>query len=508
MNIVVIGGGTAGSIAALLLKNNFPEHEVISVISSAIGTVGPGEGTTPLIKTVLDELNISEAEFLEYGQGTRKLGIVFKNWNRDGIDYLQPFSNPIKDTKIFKNEESYCRASSVAIKLKHSLDLLNPQSLAAKNKMIPIDKSDYPDLGYHIDSSKLVQLFHSTMIERGIKIIDDIVVDLKTDLENNIKTLILQSGNTLNCDLVIDSSGFKRLLIGKHYNENFINLKKQLPIDRAIAAILPIDEFAGPYTESIALDYGWSWKIPLQHRYGCGYAYDSSYITDEQAEEELRKLYGNDLQIVNRFKFESGFFENVLVKNCLAIGLASGFFEPLEATSIDGTIFTIQNFIKTGIANKILNGKETNEDRHNFNNRIMQTNRRIATFLFMHYITNKTNTKFWTEFRNKNSLQTDNAKIFDHMIGSFNKNKINKDIMNEILQHGFDWFELSTWYTVYAGNGNINIEEELDNNILIEYNSVIQKVENVMKNNFKPIYKNNKENDEYNQRAKKYQRRT
>jgi tryptophan halogenase len=197
------------------------------------------------------------------------------------------------------------------------------------------------------------------------------------------------------------------------------------------------------HTESIAMNYGWSWRIPLQHRFGCGYVYDSKHITKEEAIEEVKEKFGNSIEIVNHFSFNPGYYKTPLVKNCLSIGLASSFFEPLEATSIHTSILMCNRFINV-YADEYFKDKDK-DIADKYNKAISSFNEDILSFLYFHYMTNKENTDFWKNFTINNIIPRKTKDYLD---------KINNDFFTTpfIDNNRFRMFNVTSWMTVYFGN--------------------------------------------------------
>jgi tryptophan halogenase len=452
-NIVIVGGGTAGCISSLLLKNKLQDANVIMVASKSIGILGPGEGLTPNIHRVLNDLSIDHKTFIKETKGTIKNGIKFTGWSEEEswfhgfYDLISDKKNIFEDKNVFFDIYKYCVSNN------KNLDEINYSSVISdSNKVLISDDNNY---SFHIDSRLMVNFFEKECIARGINIIDGIVKDFISDSNNKITSLIMEDGSTINCDFVVDCTGFKRKIIGEFYNSKWVSVKKYLPATDAIACKLSISKIIPPYTEAIAMDYGWSWKIPLQHRYGCGYVYDKRYISKDQAEAEMIKKFGNDLEILGNFSFDPGYFENIWIENCLAIGLSSQFFEPLEATAIETSIGTLFMFIDYYLDDYI-NGKISNNGMNSkisFNKIIKTRNEAIVSFLYLHYYTNKKNTSFWKNFKNDHPA----PKFLIHDVKNFIENMKTGQIDNQISTTP-SW-PLSSWLSVYAGNkigGNFN----------------------------------------------------
>jgi tryptophan halogenase len=238
---------------------------------------------------------------------------------------------------------------------------------------------------------------------------------------------------------VIDCTGFSRKIIGQVFKEEWVNYKDSLPVDRALPFFISNNtEKIPPYTEAIAMKYGWVWKIPVQGRYGCGYVFDSDYVSDEEIKKEIVETFG-DVEIPRFFSFKAGYFKNTWVKNCVALGLSSGFIEPLEATSIWVTIASLNIMLRD--CEQGFFGNE--QSKVFYNNKIRKLNEQIKDFIQLHYITKRNDSPFWKEYQTKNKIATS--------ILEFNKCK-NAIEMSEVSKKYFKPF-----LDVYSVFGGVNI---------------------------------------------------
>lgn len=468
-DIVIVGGGTAGCFSALLFKQRYPHLNVKMIRSTAIGIVGPGEGLTPMINRVLMDLNISEEEFMRETGGTLKTGIKFTNWSKTKPYYFHAFDDLIEDSpNIFGGVQNFNKYYDIALSKDVNIDSINfAAQYSYMNKVTLDNKKSY---AFHIDSRKAVAFLEKCAVERGIEIIDGIVEKINNDSRGYIESIDLDNGQSVRCDFVVDASGFRKLILGKHFGVEWISTKKHLPSASAIACIKKINpnEPIPPYTESIALDYGWAWKIPLQHRYGCGYVYSDKYITAEEAEEELKSVLGDDVEVVGRFTFEPGYLKHTVFNNAMAVGLAATFIEPLEATAIDSVVNTLYGFLdyhfKDFLEDKPENTKE-------FNDFCERANEALTSFIYLHYVTKKTNTEFWSDFT-KNFPYPESevyglARVMDNL-----KNKKYDDPCFRPPS-----WKLSSWITIYAGNElNEDNHQEFDKELFMEYTRIQQKI--------------------------------
>lgn len=426
-DVVVVGGGTAGWLTALFVRKKLPNLNVTLIESSEIGILGAGEGTTPHFINLLKDLNISLLDIFKHANGTIKNGIKFTNWNGDSKSYFHPFF----DEKTLLTDPFFVGKK---IAQGDNLDSLVPSALISSVYKAKIqlnqanDFIDYGNCALHFDARLLASFLKKIGIERGVKLVDGIVKTFDRDDNNNIVSLTLENNQTLQLDFLFDCTGFKRMFIGKHYKSEWVTYKNNLPVNKAIAFFIPDSSTkVPPYTEAIAMKYGWVWKIPVQGRFGCGYVFDSNSINEQQAVEELKQTFG-EIEIARSFSFEPGCYKELWKGNCIALGLASGFIEPLEATSIWVTILTLQNFL-----NNISGASEKNKRATEVFNRTMHTlNEQILAFIYFHYITKRTDTDFWKNFRSKNT-QPEYYNAIEN-----EKDYINYNDLGKVLPGSFD----------------------------------------------------------------------
>ena len=450
-NFAIVGGGTAGWITALYVKRYYPASKVTVIASSEIGILGAGEGTTPHFITFLKEVNIDLPGVMKAAKATLKSGIKFTNWNGDGKSYHHPFAqNELDHTQLgtFWSTTSLFDLEQLA--KGNNLNSLIFSAQASENLLCPFKEDPntpngmkaVTDVALHFDANLLAEYLKSVAIERGIIHIDNKVVGFNADDSGNINNIILDGNAEVPCNFVFDCSGFHRLIIGKFYNSQWNSYGKSLPVKKAIPFFIPNDiDSISPVTESVAMKYGWMWKIPVQGRYGCGYVFDSDFITPEQAKQELDQTLGFEVNSPRTFSFDPGSYEKVWINNCLAIGLSQGFVEPLEATSIWVTINSLRYWLEHIAA------VTDNDDRvrQKFNTKIKGINDAVLEFIHLHYRTSRTDSEFWTTFRDKNS-STDNIKRFEE--------EIQHSIPGpEFFRSFHDYFPAQSWHYVASGVG-------------------------------------------------------
>jgi len=412
-NIVILGGGTAGWLTALLVRVFYPSYEISLVESDEIGILGAGEGTTPHFVKILEFLGIDLPSVIKECKATLKLGIHFKNWHGNDDSYFHGFEsstplNPVKNGDLFPfamlvkriakgqhlDDIFFGKLLAKFKKVPFSLETLNKNSSNSKTVL-----KKHASHALHFDARLLASFLRKKAESRGIRRIEGIVTSFISDDDGNIKSLELKDGSTINLDFIFDCSGFQRLITGKHFGEEWVSYKDFLPLDTALPFFLPHDNDVAPETEAIAMKYGWVWKIPVEGRYGCGYVFDSSYIDEVKAKEELEEFFGQKIESPKTFKFEAGSFRDIFIKNSFAVGLAQGFIEPLEATSIWINNINIFEFLKMdGINTK------SESKRKKINENAYKRNESVANFIYSHYITPRQDTDFWKDFKSKNKV--------------------------------------------------------------------------------------------------------
>jgi tryptophan halogenase len=441
-NYVVVGGGTAGWLTALYVKKKFPYGDVTVIASSKIGILGAGEGTTPQFLEFLDEVDIPVSEIIKNCGATFKNGIKFTNCNGDSEYYYHGFKEDI----TLDPELSYLHLEKIA--QGENLDEFNFTQHISEKQRVKYRKQDLEKFGgdaLHFNARELAQYFERVATSRGVKLIDAELVDILSDEDKNITGFNLNDDTSIDADFVFDCTGFQRLIIGKFYNSKWISYKESLPVNRAIPFFLDNDsKDLPPYTESIAMKYGWMWKIPVQGRYGCGYVFDKNLVSDDDIKKEIEDYIGHPVTFLTVFNFEAGAYEQVWIKNCCAVGLSAGFIEPLEATSIWVQIQTLRFFVQS--FSGYLQGRDLSVEYLNVN--IQRMNKVILNFLYYHYITKRTDTTFWSDFTKDNIVPEGIELLTKHLETSLPDQVFFKEL-DDLL--GYSAFNDQSWYSVGAG---------------------------------------------------------
>ncbi|MES2987225.1 MAG: tryptophan halogenase family protein [Pseudomonadota bacterium] len=403
-SIVIVGGGTGGWMSAATLSRILTtEYASITLIESdEIGIVGVGEATIPQMATFNRMLGIDEDQFMRETQGSFKLGIQFVNWGKQGHTYYHPFGKIGLDMQGVSFHAYYLRLHQMGEA--PSFDDWSLQATASKaNKfMRPIDAGNSPlseiPYAFHFDAGLYAKFLRRFAEERGVVRREGKIVDVKLRGEDGfVQSVVLENGDEIEGDLFIDCSGFRGLIIEQALKAGFTDWSQYLPCNRAVAVPCEsVDEWT-PYTRSTAHTAGWQWRIPLQHRIGNGHVFSVDYMSEDEATGILLKnLDGKPLADPRTVRFTTGHRNQLWVKNCVALGLAGGFIEPLESTAIW--------LIQSGLSRLLSmfpdrDFRQADIDRYN---RIMTTDyEEIRDFIILHYhATERDDSPFWNYCRN------------------------------------------------------------------------------------------------------------
>ena len=403
-NIVVVGGGSAGWMAAAGLAHVLGREYAVRVIESdEIGIVGVGEATVPHLKIYNNILGIDEIEFVKKTQGTFKLGIQFNDWGRIGDSYVHGFGSIGHDygwlpfhqywLKLFQSG----KAGDIGAYSLNTAAAPVGKFMASATDVPPTSPLANIAYAYHFDAGLYARYLRTFAEARGVRRTEGKIVQtlLRPD-DGFVEAVLLESGEKVTGDLFIDCSGFRGLLIEQALHTGYEDWTHWLPCDRAMA--VPCENVGPPtpYTRSSARAAGWQWRIPLQHRTGNGYVYSSRHLSDDEAAASLlRNLDGRPLADPRPLRFTTGMRKKFWNKNVIAIGLASGFMEPLESTSI----YLIQSGILRLI--NLLPERDFSPvvvDRYNAQARFEYE--RIRDFLILHYCaTQRNDSEFWNYCR-------------------------------------------------------------------------------------------------------------
>lgn len=400
MKIVILGGGTAGWLAALFLAKSNPTYNITVIASSKIGVLGAGEGVTGELMDVITghygDLGIDPADFLQKTNAMPKYGILHKNWTKQtNKDYFAPIDGTPTSLQIPDSVFTYITAVDKENLYKGTFfgNLLD-------NNISPISKitntTDISTYAFHIDARLAAKyLEHVAVSSHNCSLVDDKVTNVNLSTNGYVQSLTLESENQIEGDFFIDSSGFARVIINK-LDAKWISYKKHLPVNAAIPFFLDYEENEKPkfYSVAHAQSSGWYWEAGTSSRKGAGYVYCDDFITQDQAHEEIEKTLGRKVDPLTHFKFDTGRLENVWIKNCLAIGLCAAFAEPLEATSIHATIKQLSQFNFEFLKPSIDDTLNPASIKH-YNSKIATMYDDYKDFLVSHYLGGRNDSEFW-----------------------------------------------------------------------------------------------------------------
>jgi tryptophan halogenase len=501
-NIVVVGGGSAGWLTALTAKKKYPDLNVIVIESKDIGILGAGEGSTPYMPAFLETLDISFEDLVKNCDATVKNGIKFTNWNSKDDFYYHGFSFTDSSLGTESLSSKFLSANPMllsSIMLNNDVRDVDFTEMVSENNKVPfvIEKnkdgktlSDYKRLGYtsfHFNATKLAARFREIGVERGIQVFENTITNVSLDKDNNVTSLQLDDNSKILCDFVFDCSGFHRLIIGKTFNSKWKSYKEFLPTDSAIPFFLDMTDKIPPYTEAIAMKYGWMWKIPLQNRFGCGYVYDSSLISEAEAIKEVEDYLGFVPHYPRKdkggFSFSPGAFEEPWQNNCVAVGLAANFVEPLEATSLWVSMVELTEIFAS--PDFLINNCP--EIRAEFNKIVVNMNDDILNFIYFHYMSLRKDTPFWEKFSYENAPEdlkkkldawqkrmpgkTDNGNHWSSkswfLVGSAQE-KINKDLAKQYIEMSSEYKTGIDRYDYYKKYREYKVSECVDHRQFLE----------------------------------------
>jgi tryptophan halogenase len=445
--IIIVGGGTAGWMAAAALSRIRAGRPVaITLIESEeIGTVGVGEATIPPFLDFNRLLEIDERDLLSMVQGSFKLGIQFVNWGKIGDSYIHPFGNygyQVDGISFHHVWHKYQQAGD-----KRPIQVFNVETMAAHfgrfARTEDYQRDDLPPVNYayHIDAGRYARYLRNYAEARGVVRREGKISDVTLDNESGfVSSVTMENGDVLKGDLFIDCSGFRGLLIEQALKTGYDDWSNYLPCNRAVALPCLREDGSGPlpYTRATAHSAGWQWQVPLQHRNGNGHVYCNEYMSDDEAHSILvNNIAGKPGAEPNFLRFVTGRRKKFWNKNVVALGLASGFMEPLESTSL--------HLVNTGINKLIallyLDGV-TQAQQDAFNRLTGKEYARIRDFLILHYnSTTRDDSPFWNYCRNMPVPDSLTEKV-----ELFRQN-------GQIFREDDELFTETSWAAVMMGQG-------------------------------------------------------
>ena len=450
--IVIVGGGTAGWMAAAALSKRLdPRHvQIVLIESDEIGTVGVGEATIPHLSVFNDMAGINEDKFLAASQGTFKLGIEFVDWGAKGERYFHPFGPHGQDLRGVHFHQLYLREAE-----RRSLPDIREWSMSGvaaelgrfgrpgPDSRLPLSQLTY---AFHFDASLYAGFLRKRSEAEGTTRIEGKIVDVSLDSQSgNVQSVTLADGRTVEGDLFIDCSGFRGLLIEEKLSAGYEDWSRWLPCDRAAAIACEHSAPPDPFTRSTARSAGWQWRIPLQHRMSNGLVYSSAHMSREQGEQTLlANLEGKPAAAPRHLSFTAGRRRVAWSANVVSLGLASGFIEPLESTSI--------HLVQVGITRllALFPDKRFNPvEREEYNRQMRDITEDIRDFIILHYkATRRDDSEFWNYCRTMSVPDTLATKM------DLWRSK------GRVFREGHELFGTPSWVAVLLGQGIVPEECE------------------------------------------------
>lgn len=435
-DFAIVGGGNAGYISALILRNAFPSKSIKIIQSKSIGIIGVGESSSEQFDSFCEFCNIDTCDFILKTKTTFKNGVYFKGWSDE--DFLHSIS-PESVSISLKGFFPYLHKAVANNRPNYELN----QCGQWKNK-VPLlyfnNLNHTPTKQFHFDTYQLNLYLKERCLKQGILIVEDDIVDVDIDSYTGDITSV-NGTQKYYANFFIDCTGFSRLLIEKTLGVKWKSYSEYLPLDSAIAFATEEMEEYNMYTKSTARDYGWSWQIPTQGRTGNGYVFCEKFINETQAHEEMERVYGKKLDIVKTFKFDPGRMEKAWYKNCYAVGLSQSFVEPLEATAMGSVVQQMFAFIHYYPSYSIDECNQVVNDI--FDN--------IFDYVQAHYLTKREDTPFWRDIKNTLNITPSLQILLDKWKRRFpQSNDINGkwnmfSAVNYIpILYGLKWFDIET----------------------------------------------------------------
>jgi tryptophan 7-halogenase len=435
--VVIAGGGTAGWVAAAALSKQLGKLiDVVLVESDQIGTVGVGEATIPPMRVFHSLLGIDEQEFMRATEAVFKLGISFKNWGQIGDHYIHPFGTTGQGSFLADFQHFWLHGKSKGIDAEFGEYSFEIQ--AAKANKFATSKNSSINYAYHLDATRYAQYLRQFSENLGTTRIEGKIQQVQQHPDGDIKALLLESGEVVEADLFIDCTGFAGLLIDKTLKTPYEDWSHWLPCNSAIAIQTESVEPAKPYVTCTAHQAGWQWHIPLQHRVGNGNVFCSDFMSDDQAKQHLLdNVKGKVLTEPRVIKYKTGRRTLFWNRNCVALGLSSGFVEPLESTSIymfmNGIVRLMKMFPFNGV---------TQQSTDEYNKQSIAELENIRDFIILHYhATSREDSEFWRYCKNMSVPDS-----LSHRMELFRETGL-------AFQGERELFRLESWTHVMLGQG-------------------------------------------------------
>jgi len=436
--VVIAGGGTSGWLSAYSLVSRLGKVVDITLVESdQIGTIGVGEATIPTIRAYHHLIGIDEQEFMSATQATFKLGIQFDHWGQKNDSYFHSFGEIGQRSWMAEFHEFWMEAKAQGFG--GSLEDYCLELKAAKANKFATKAGKKPiNYAYHFNATAYATFLRSKSESAGVKREEGFIEQVKKDKTGNITSLTLGNGKEILGDFFIDCTGFRALLIGEHLDVGYEDWSHYLAADSAIAVQTKSVEEPRPYTQAMAHSAGWQWRIPLQGRVGNGIVYSSKFLSDDEARSTLMaNLTAEQITEPRQLRFTTGRREKAWHKNCVAIGLSSGFLEPLESTSIHLVTTALLRLMKM-----FPFGGNTALLAEQYNREVQLEAETIRDFIILHYhLTERDDNPFWDHYRTMEIPES-----LAHRMAIFKEN-------------GYAWlddvglFRVDSWVQVMMGQG-------------------------------------------------------
>ena len=432
-DLIVLGGGNAGLMAALYLRAAYPAMNITVVKSDKIGTIGVGEGSTEHWTYFANATGTLKREIIEEAGATLKAGIRFENWHGDGTSYYHSLGEHMSLMDAFTG----IPYSMMRLIGEGQDDRALLWDLAVKGKFTKNAEQLFSQ--FHFDSVKLNNLFLRKCAERHINIIDAEITDAILDDQGFVESIVDVNNIKYAADFFIDSSGFKRVIASK-LGATWVDWSAHLPMNSAIAFPSPYQEDIPAYTLAKSMSSGWQWRSPVQDRFGNGYVFCDAFISEEQAIAEIQKDFPDVIEIGRKVSFVSGCVDRAWIKNCVSIGLSSNFVEPLEASNISTTV---QQTRLLAVGLSTWNRNDSFTAKH-YNRVCEDMMKNILDFIQLHYFCQRNDSEFWKWTKNNIKLTDFNA---EHLEG-FKTNFINQMALSST---NYNIYDLLNWGQVMHG---------------------------------------------------------